>query len=154
MRIHHEAHGMSGHPLYSHWRAMRNRCVYTSDPEKARHYKDKGIRICAEWSSFTKFAGWALLNGYAIGLTLDRVDPNGDYCPENCRWATAFAQGQTKSVRADIEIDGVTKTVSQWSRYSGIPISTLFRRYYKGVIGKAFIAPIDSIKSHPKSRKS
>lgn len=144
----HEIHGMTKHPLYTSWRAMRNRCIYTKEESKAKAYKDKGIEICDEWSSFTKFAGWAFMNGWAPGLTLDRIDPEGNYCPNNCRWATPLEQGETKSKRAAVEINGVTMTVSQWSRHTGLPLSTLFRRYYKGIRDERLIAKINKSKSH------
>jgi hypothetical protein len=146
----HEVHGMTKHPLYTSWRAMRNRCIYTVDPQKVKSYRGKGITICEEWTSFTKFAGWAFLNGYEPGLTIDRINPDGNYCPENCRWATPFEQGQTKGNKAKVEINGVSRTVSQWARHSGLSVSTVFRRYYKGIRDERLIAPIDKARSNKK----
>lgn len=77
--------------VYRCWTAMNCRC--NSNNEKVKpHYKDKGITVCEEWKDFLVFYEWAINNGYADNLTLDRIDVNGNYCPENCRWTTAQVQ--------------------------------------------------------------
>ena len=82
--------------LYRIWCGMRSRCYYPKN--KCFHcYGGRGITICDEWhSSFDAFANWALANGYSDELSIDRIDVNGNYCPENCRWATNEEQQKNK----------------------------------------------------------
>lgn len=88
-------HGEAGTKLYSVWNSMRQRCT---NPKSRvyRWYGGKGVKICDEWKDFGKFAAWAYANGYKDledvqykeRLSIDRIDSDGDYCPENCEWIT------------------------------------------------------------------
>lgn len=89
-------HGGKGTRLYGIWQNMKNRC---RNPKVRcyKYYGGKGISVCGEWNeSFVCFRDWAINNGYTDELTLDRIDVNGNYCPENCRWVPFAEQGFNK----------------------------------------------------------
>lgn len=125
-------HGMTDTRLYRIWLGMRNRC---SDP-KHPHYKDyggRGIEVCDEWKRDSKaFFDWSLQNGYADELTLDRVNANGNYCPENCRWATMKEQHNNKRNNIMLTFNGKTQTLSEWADETGINYHKLLMRHIRG----------------------
>ena len=89
-------HGQSGTRLHRIWRGMRVRC-YDENHHSYAHYGLKGITICEEWKdNFQTFYEWAIANGYNDGLSIDRIDSNGNYEPSNCRWATYSEQNKNR----------------------------------------------------------
>ena len=94
----HTTHGLynSQRRLYSIWNNMKGRC-YRASAQGFRNYGGRGITVCDDWrNSFASFAEWSLANGYADELSLDRINPNGNYCAENCRWVTMECQKKNR----------------------------------------------------------
>jgi hypothetical protein len=109
---------------------MRIRCK-DSNHHAYPQYGGRGIMVCKEWDLFENFEKWALSNGFKDKLTLDRIDNNGNYCPENCRWATMKEQGNNRRTNVLATVDGVTKTMAQWADSIGISRECLFQRINK-----------------------
>lgn len=128
-------HGMESTRLYGCWLDMKHRCQYEKSKagkeyKNFKHYKNRGIEVCNDWldkeNGSTNFINWALKNGYKDTLTLDRIDVNGNYCPENCRWVDAKTQANNKTTNHLITIDGETKTLQQWVDLAGISQTTYY----------------------------
>ncbi len=105
-------HGGSKTRLFRIWSGMRDRCRYKHE----KRYGGRGIKVCGEWQTFAAFRMWALANGYADGLTIDRRDNDGDYTPENCRWVTRGVNAQNTCRTRLITAFGETKHVREWER--------------------------------------
>lgn len=87
-------HGLGDHPLYDVWNGMKYRCKTKSSA--GENWARRGIKVCEEWQSFMPFYLWAINNGYQKGLTLDRMDNDGNYEPNNCRFTTWSIQNSNK----------------------------------------------------------
>ena len=111
---------------------MKARCYYKTTAPYA-NYGGRGITVCDEWrESFTAFRDWAFGNGYVEGLSLDRIDPNGNYEPSNCRWVTLKDQGNNRRNNRRIEYNGETHTISEWGEIVGIARHVLYHRLDRG----------------------
>ena len=132
-------HGMSHTRLYNTWTNMKSRCTNPKD-EFYKDYGGRGIKVCDEWmKSFSSFYEWAMNNGYADHLTIDRIDNDGDYTPDNCRWVDLKEQANNKRNNVTVTINGLTKTLAEWSEITGIPYKTLHVRYSRGDRGERLI---------------
>jgi hypothetical protein len=124
-------HGMTKTPLYGVWNTMLQRCENPNRP-MARLYYGRGIAVCSEWRNFDNFKNWALANGYKKGLTIDRVDNNGRYGPENCRWTDLITQANNKRTNVHVEYNGEIKTIAQWAREFHIDYRIFWQRLKRG----------------------
>lgn len=122
-------------PWYNSYRSMMSRC-YNKNSANYKYYGAKGIKVCDEWHNATNFENWVNNSAYFIGATIDRIDNDGDYCPDNCRWATVFEQDKNRRNSILIEWNGETHNITEWSRITGINRSTLNNRYFRGDRGE------------------
>ena len=114
------------------WYGMLKRCNKTNHKEY-KYYGGRGITVCENWNDYVVFARWALSNGYSNDLTIDRIDNDGNYEPSNCRWVTIQEQLRNRSNNRHETINGVTKTVAEWSRDYGVEKNTVYRRLDRGM---------------------
>lgn len=124
-------HGLTNHPLYNVWKNIKKRCNYPNASEY-QNYGGRGISICEEWSNnFDNFYKWSISNGWSIGLSIDRIDTNGNYCPENCRWSTIKVQMNNMTKNFYIEYKGKTYTLTTLAEYLNIPYNIVRYRISK-----------------------
>lgn len=113
------------------WCDMKARC-YNPKAISYKSYGARGIKVCDEWLSFENFHNWAIKNGYEDKLEIDRINNDGDYCPENCRWVTKqFNRSHQRRCR-NITVYGVTLNMSQWSKELGKSKNALYKNLHKG----------------------
>lgn len=125
-------HKMTHTRIYNIWKAMRHRCEKTYSASFER-YGGRGISVCEEWrNDFQAFFKWAMANGYTDGMSIDRIDNNGNYCPDNCRWVDMVTQANNKRNNHLLTYNGKTQTVAAWSKEIGIGSGTIWRRIRLG----------------------
>lgn len=117
--------------LYATWCNMKSRC-YCKTNTCYKHYGGRGIKICDEWiNNFDNFKNWALSNGFKSGLTIDRIDVNGDYCPENCRWTTRKLQSDNKRDTKHFLYNGNMFTLNELSDKYNVKYNILYDRMFR-----------------------
>lgn len=122
--------GRTKEKLYHVWASMKNRC---NNPNDA-HFEDyggRGVRVCEKWNGshdYPNFKEWALKNGYKEGLSLDRIDVNGNYEPDNCRWVTQKVQTRNMRNNINITYNGETHVLYDWAKILNINPNTLYHR--------------------------
>ena len=126
-----KTHGQCRTRIYRIYRNMLNRCYYKPFIEYHR-YGGRGIIVCKEWlDNFINFYNWAMANGYSDELSIDRIDPNGNYEPNNCRWVTQQQQQNNKRCNHYITYNGETLSLADWSRKLNIPYWKISREINK-----------------------
>jgi len=109
-----KTHGLSNHRLYNVWRSMLDRCNNPKN-DGYRIYGGRGISVCKEWScSVVPFYNWAIENGWEQGLTIDRIDGNGNYCPQNCRVVTQKINSRNKESTFCVIVNGAKIGLAQY----------------------------------------
>lgn len=144
----HDTHHLSNTRLYRIWNAMKNRC-YLKSHYAYSYYGARGITVCAEWKdNFEAFYDWAISNGYSEDLTIDRIDNNGSYSPENCKWSTREEQVNNRRSCVLITYNGETKSLMQWCKLLNLPYKLIHQRMHLKNISfeEAISIPIKSKK--------
>lgn len=129
-------------PWYKSYSGMINRCE-NSNAANYNLYGGRGIRVCDEWHDIEVFEQWVKNSNYEPGLSIDRIDVNGNYDPSNCQWSNPKQQANNRRNTIYITIDGITKTISEWADFSGINRSTLNNRYNAGIRGVMLLHKVE-----------
>lgn len=150
-----KTHGMSKSSLYNIWNGMKFRCT-NKNSDSYKNYGQRGISVCEEWfNNPQSFIEWALKNGYEEGLTIDRMDNEKDYCPENCRWISKGEQAKNRRMNYCIEYKGETKTLWELCEELNLNYNLVHNRIKKlgWSFEKAINTPVNKNKRNMKARK-
>ena len=120
-----------GTRIHTIWLGIISRC-YNKKCRIYKFYGGRGIHVCDEWKNdIMLFYDWAVSNGYADNLTIDRIDNDGDYEPSNCRWVNRKQQANNRRSNTRLTLNGETHTLSEWGDITGISSATLWNRKFK-----------------------
>ena len=135
-------HGLTKTRIYRTWCRMKERC-YRVKNNRYQNYGGRGIKVCDEWKNdFMSFYNWAMAHGYTDNLTIDRINVNGNYEPNNCRWITTKAQNNNRKSNRFLTFNNETHTVAEWAEKVNIPVSVIYHRLYrKWSVEKALTTP-------------
>lgn len=138
-------HGMYGTKTYQSWASMLARCTNPNAPQFC-DYGGRGIKVCKRWYLFSNFL--ADMGVRPKNKTIDRINNDGDYELDNCRWATRKQQNNNSRHNRFVVVGGISKTVEDWSRVSGIEQSTLSHRLRLGWPPEHFLLPVGTRRTH------
>lgn len=128
-------HGHYGSRIYNIWKNMKDRC-YNPNSKSYHDYGERRIIVCPEWldkeKGFMNFYNWSVANGYKNNLTIERIDPNGNYECGNCTWKTRKEQNNNRRNSRFVTYNGKTKTIGQWAEEYSINHGKLYNRLYRG----------------------
>jgi hypothetical protein len=117
--------------LYGIWSNMIQRC-YNSKCPTYKWYGARGITVCNEWRDYLIFKDWAFSNGYSDELSIDRINVNGNYEPNNCKWSDVIEQCNNRRSNRVLTYNGESYTISQWAKKLGVPSARIQYRLYNG----------------------
>lgn len=143
-------HGFSGDPAYRTWGKIMDRC---NNPRNADYadYGGRGIKVCDEWHNAANFCKWAIENGFEQGLTIERIDNDGNYEPGNCTWIPNEQQARNRRSNKPITINGKTKLIVEWAEESNLNYEALRYRIDAGWPEHELLVPSNSL---PRRRKN
>lgn len=132
-------HGLINTPMYTVWCSMKERC-YNKHDKSYKNYGARGITVCDDWlHSYPTFYEWAIKSGYEKGLSIERIDNDKGYSPDNCKWADKTEQSRNRRNVIQVTYKGETKCLAEWARELGISRGTIKSRIDVGMsIEEAF----------------
>lgn len=148
---HNKTHGESKSKLYRHWMSMIYRC-YNPKNNAYKWYGARGIRVCDEWRTYEGFRAWVANTCPDVTYTVERIDVNGDYCPENCTWIPNSKQANNRRTSVIVEHNGIKKNLTEWCDELGLDYKLIHNRIHKlkWDFEKAIYTPVDKSKSNKK----
>ena len=140
-------HGDSRTKLYNHWVSMIYRC-YNPKNQAYKWYGARGIKVCDEWKDYLKFKEWVLSTRPDESYTVERIDVNGDYCPENCKWIPMGEQANNRTTNLIYEYNGKKQNLAQWCMELGLDYKLVHNRLFKSKwsFEKAISTPVSKKK--------
>ena len=136
-----KTHGEADTRLYFIWENMKKRCTKPNS-DRYKNYGGRGISICDEWFDYTIFSKWAKESGYNDSLTIERIDIDGNYQPNNCTWITQEEQAKNRSTNKWVYIEGIKYSPYELEEKHNIPVKTIYARIARGDEGEAVIRPL------------
>lgn len=140
-------HGESQTPLYRHWRAMKYRCE-SPNSHAYKWYGAKGVKVCDEWQTYEGFKKWVEETRPHESYTVERIDVNGDYSPQNCTWIPLSKQPNNRTMNVQITYQGKTMNLSEWCTELHLDYKLIHNRIHKlgWTFEKAVNTPVDTTK--------
>ena len=141
------SHNLSRSLIYNVWQAMIQRCCNANN-KRFKDYGGRGISVCQEWIAFPSFCKWAFEGGYKKGLTIDRINNDGNYELSNCKWSTDAEQSRNNRHTKLITFNGITLCKNDWASKIGINSMTLSKRLKRWPLEKALTEPPSAKNQH------
>ena len=149
-----KTHGLCNTPMHHVWLSMKGRC-YCKTNKSYKNYGGRGITVCDEWiKSYRAFYEWAVSSGYKKGLSIERIDNNKGYSPDNCKWADKNEQAKNRRNVIDVTYNGKTQCLAEWARELGISRGTIKSRLDQGRSVEEAFSKIDWRKDNGPGKKA